>query len=212
MRSNEQIKESIAKPERIHNWYEGLIERNPVLVSGMIIAPAVIVANNLQDTLLYAFVFTFVTFITIMVASYIPRNIVYTVRIILYVIIAALVYAVMAALFDFQEDTVLRIFLPLTITNGLIVSKSERRFFKLTKGKMMLEAACNIVGFDAAILLIAAIRELFGKGALMGNEVNIVVHIPALSEPFGGFILIGILAAFLRYILTLFDKQKREGN
>lgn len=189
------------------HWYEGFADKNTVLAGGLVIAPVVVVANSLQNALQYSLVFTVVTFLTILIASFVPRSIVYTIRIILYVIIAALVYAPTAIMMDFQANILLRIYMPLIIANGLIVSKAETRFFKLSKGQMLRELIAHIAGFDVVMLFVATIRELFGNGTFLGNQVYSIWRIPVLSEPFGGFILLGLLCAAYRVLLEIIQKQ-----
>jgi len=186
---------------------EGLFSRNTVLVSGLVIAPVVISANTVAKALAIIMAFSYITFLTIMISSFISRNIVYTIRIILYSIIAALVYVPIIGLelqiFPKQVEQI-GIILPLLITNSLIVSKTETRFFRKTKGKMIFDVLFHIIGFDIVILISAFLREVIGTGSLSGKILGIPMTFPALVYPFGGFILLGLLAALFKKIQSYF--------
>ena len=105
-----------------------LLYKNPILVSGMVIAPVVVMANNFWDALTLVSAFSMITFFTLVVSSFVPKNIVYTIRIILYTIIGALVYVPSVILLKYiMPDGVdaLGIFFPLFITSSFIISRSE---------------------------------------------------------------------------------------
>ena len=123
--------------------------------------------------------------------------------IILYTVIAALVYVPVICI-ELQifpnEVKEIGIIMPLLIVNSLIVSKSELRFFRRTKWKMLVEVVFYILGFDIAIIIFAFMREVLGTGSISGKILGIPLTFPVLIYPFGGFILLGLLAALFRKI------------
>jgi len=189
-----------------------LLNKNPILVSGMVIAPVVVMANNILDALTLVSAFSLITFFTLVISSFVPKNIVYTVRIILYTIIGALVYVPSVILLKYlmpEGVEALGIFFPLFITSSFIISRSESIFFLETKGKMFLDIIFCIIGYDAAVLLFAAIREILAFGTIGGTIIGMPVALTAFQNPFGGFILLGLMAALFRTIL-LFLKRVRQ--
>ena len=189
-----------------------LLYKNPILVSGMVIAPVVVLANNFWDALTLVSAFSLITFFTLVMSSFVPKNIVYTVRIILYTIIGALVYVPSVILLKYimpEGVDALGIFFPLFITSSFIISRSESIFFLETKGKMFLDIIFCIIGYDAAVLLFAAIREILAFGTIGGTIIGMPVALIAFQNPFGGFILLGLMAALFRTIL-LFLKRIRQ--
>ena len=188
---------------------DGLISKNTILVSGLVIAPVVFLANTVAKALTLMFVFSTITFLTIMISSFIPRNIFYTIRIILYTVIASLVYipVVICAyrLFPEQAST-MGIMLPLLIANSLILTKSETRFFRETKGRMLVDVLAYITGFNVVTILFAFIREFFGRGMIGDKIMGISFTVPILTYPFAGFILLGLLAALFRVIKSYFSE------
>ncbi|MCM1330658.1 MAG: NADH:ubiquinone oxidoreductase subunit RnfE, partial [Ruminococcus sp.] len=180
-----------------------LLKRNPILVSGLVIAPAVVIADSFLGAVTLAAAFSVITFFTLLVSSFVPKNIVYSVRIILYTVIGALVYVPSAILLNYlmpEEIEAMGVFFPLLITNGLIVSRSESIFFLESKGHMLLDIIFCIIGYDLAVLLFGAVREILGTGMIGGKIIGMPIVLAAFRHPFGGFILLGILAALLRVI------------
>ncbi len=189
-----------------------LLYKNPILVSGMVIAPVVVMANNFLDALTLVAAFSLITFFTLVVSSFVPKNIVYTIRIIMYTIIGALVYVPSVILLKYlmpEGVEALGIFFPLFITSSFIISRSESIFFLETKGKMFLDIIFCIIGYDAAVLLFAAIREILAFGTIGGTIIGMPVQLSAFQNPFGGFILLGLMTALFRNIL-LFVKRVRQ--
>ena len=189
-----------------------LLYKNPIFVSGMVIAPVVVMANNFWDALTLVAAFSLITFFTLVVSSFVPKNIVYTIRIILYTLIGSLVYVPSVILLKYlMPDGVeaLGLFFPLFITSSFIISRSESIFFLETKGKMFLDIIFCIIGYDAAVLLFAAIREILAFGTIGGTIIGMPVELTAFQNPFGGFILLGLMAALFRSIL-LFVKRVRQ--
>ena len=118
-----------------------LLNKNPILVSGMVIAPVVVMADNFFDALTLIAAFSLITFFTLLISSFVPKNIVYTVRIILYTLIGALVYVPSVILMKYlmpEGVEALGIFFPLFITSSFIISRSESIFFLKQKGKCFL--------------------------------------------------------------------------
>lgn len=189
-----------------------LLFKNPIFVSGMVIAPVVVMANNILDALTLVSAFSLITFFTLVMSSFVPKSIVYTIRIILYTIIGALVYVPSVILLkNIMPEGVeaLGIFFPLFITSSFIISRSESIFFLETKGKMFLDIIFCILGYDAAVLLFAAIREILAFGTIGGTIIGMPIALSAFQNPFGGFIMLGLMAALFRSIL-LFIKRVRQ--
>lgn len=182
--------------------FDGLFKKNAVLVGGLIIAPIVGI-TTFKNALIYTVLFSIITFLTIMISAFVPREIVYAVRIILYSFIGSLVYVPVAVIAHelFPNEIIsLGVFVPLIITNSLIVSKTEVYFFRLSKGRMISEVLCYIIGFDIAFLCFAFIREVLSFGSIGNTILGIPLTFHALNYTFGGFIFLGLFSALFRKI------------
>lgn len=191
--------------------YNSMIKRNPVLAAGMVIAPVVVFANTLMNAFTLIISFSCITFLTLLISSFVPQKIVYTIRIILYTLIGAIVYIPTTIFLDtIMHDQIanMGVYFPLLITNSLIISRSETTFFAENKGKMVLDIIFSILGYDIAVLLIGFVRELISTGEINGNILAVPVTLPGFAYPYGGFIILGIIAALLRGIIWIANKVK----
>lgn len=189
----------------------GLYRQNPLLVGGMVIAPAVVFATTLERAAVLAVAFSVITFYTLLFSSFVSQRIVYTVRIILYTLIGALVFIpAMIILYNVIPGRIsdMGIFFPLLITNSLIVSCSETTFFQEKRSRMLCDVIFNIIGYDIAVLLFGLIREVISTGEISGNILAVPLIFKGVSSTYGGFILLGIFAAALRGIFLLVQKIK----
>lgn len=193
--------------------FDGLYKKNTILISGLLIAPVVLGATTLLKSVTLAVAFSIITFFSVIISSFFSRRIVYAIRIVLYTLIASFVYVPVIILcmqvFD-DEVKQLGFLMPLLIINALIVSKSELRFFRRSKGKMIIDVTSYILGFDIVIILVGFLREIFGTGSLNGKLIGIPLTFSILKYPCGGFILIGLLAGLLRKIQQIITLRKEE--
>ncbi len=190
----------------------GLINKNPILVSGMVIAPVIVLANNFNDAVMLVAAFSLITFFTLLISSFVPKSIVYTIRIILYTLIGAVVYVPSVMLLESlmpEGFEAIGIFFPLFITNSFIVTRSESIFFLETKGKMLLDIIFCIIGYDAAVLIFSAVREILASGTIGGKITGMPSSFRVFEHPFGGFILLGLFAALFRSILLLIKRVQK---
>ncbi len=193
--------------------FNALLKKNPILAGGMVVAPVVITVDSFPRALTLAAAFSVITFFTLLISSFVPKSIVYTVRIIMYAFIGALVYvpaSIMLEYFMPDEINEMGIFFPLLIINSFIISRSEAIFFLESKGKMLLDIIFCIIGYDAAVILYGLIREIIGSGTFCGEIIGIPAVFSVFSEPAGGFLLLGIMAALLRVILLTVKKVRQK--
>ena len=195
---------------------DGFIKQNMIFMSGMLIAPVIACATTLMKSLAVCFVFSFVSFAAILICRFIPRTIVYTVRVTLYTIAAAVFYipAAMLAGLIFGETVIKAagVYLPILITNSLILSKTETRFYLEPYWNMVKDVLGFIVGFDLACIVTGALREYFASGRIMGAEIPILFEVPALETTFGGFLFVGIGAGLCRAIYNYRKAHAAEAD
>lgn len=185
------------------SFLEGALSQNPVFAAGMGIAPAIFMSSTLSTAVTYAAFFSAVTFLSLIISSFVPRKFPYALRIILYTISAAAVYIPVYIFFDTElpaSPEKLGVFLPMIVTGEFVVSASEMRFFRMKKLHMAADVFFHIIGFDAAMILMGAFRELFATGSIGGVIYGISHTIPLLSAPCSGFILIALCGAFIRIL------------
>ena len=190
---------------------DGLFKQNMVFMSGMLTAPVIACSTTLIKSLAVCFVFTLVSFASILVCRAVPRTIVYTVRVIIYSAAAAVFYipvSLMAqGLFGEAVIKAAGVYLPILVTNSLILSKTETRFYLEPAGSMVKDVLGFTVGFDISCALTGMLREYFTSGKMLGAELPILFTVPALETTFGGFISVGIGAGIFR---ALYNYRKKR--
>lgn len=184
---------------------EGILTKNPLFSSGVIIAPAAAACTDFNAAFILASVFTVVTFVTIALCRLVPRKIVYTVRIILYTLVASLVYVPVHLFFTSGEVlsemyAAVGIYAPLLITNSLITLRTETKFYRLSRSFMMRLAGFYILGYDLALIVFGFLRGFLTTGTILGIKI-LPFSVPALSNVYGGFILLAVVSAAFRWFL-----------
>ena len=192
---------------------DGLFRDNTVLSAGMVISPVIICGNTVENALALAYAFTAITLFSVFLCSFIPRALPYAVKIIIYALISSLIYIpvrlITETVYPGCIDSI-GLYFPLLAVNSLIVYQTEVKFFKMKKFGMLKSLVFYIIGFNAAILLIGAIREIIGYGTVNGYILSTEGFISGVSQPFGGFVILGLLCGIYRKIRSMVLDSKVE--
>ena len=207
------MKDWYLRNKYILDRFEGLFLKNTVLVQGLLIAPVVVAANTVKKALILSLMFFAVTFLTVVLARFIPRKLMYAVRVVLYTVISSLLFIPLAMLVNRFWPGVLEsagIYLPLLVTNSLIVSKIQTRFLPQRFFPMLTDLTAHLFGAVAVMLILSAVREMFGNATFFGIPLMFVTRrMPILMLPFGGFILVGLAAAAIAKINHKIEKYQQ---
>lgn len=192
---------------------DGLLNDNTVLSSLMVISPVIICGDTLRNAAALVYVFSAVTFLSVMTGSFIPEKLPYALKIIIYAVISSLAYIpVRLAAEQFFPDVIQRtgIYFMLVAVNSLITVQTEARFYRMKRGRMTLSLIFYILGFDAVMLINALIRELLAYGTVNGRVVDADILISGLGTHYGGFIFLGIFCGVYRKIRSVANRRKGE--
>ena len=122
---------------------DGLFRQHIVLMSGLVTAPIIVAATTFERALVLTLSFLLISYSSIIICRFIPREIVYTVRIICYVGVAAVMYIptalLMNALFP-ETASAVSIYIEILVVNSLILAKTESRFYLMPMKEMALVA------------------------------------------------------------------------
>ena len=193
---------------------DGLAKQNIVLMTGIVTAPVIIAATSFKKGVVIALAFAIISFFTILTCSFVPKKIVYTLRVIIYALIGSVYYIPTVLLLEkFFPLTVelIGIYMPLMITNSLIFSKTESRFYLESKPKMLIDVIVFIAGFSVICVLTGSFREMICFGSFAGIKLT-DFSIPAFEAPFGGFILLGIMAGMFRALYNYLRNRRIRQN
>lgn len=193
--------------------FDGLFRQNIVMMTGLMVSPVAVAATTLKNALVISLAFVVITLISIVISSYIPKRIVYTIRIIIYALIATVVY-IPVALFirDFFGDVfeAIGVYIAVIVANPLILSKTESRFYKRPFLFMFVDSLMFVLGFVVVCVSVGAVREILVYNTIYGVALTFPFTVPACGTTFGGFIMIGILAGMCRAIYNY--RTKRNGS
>ena len=132
---------------------DGLFRQNIVLMSGLVTAPIIVAATTFERALVLTLSFFLISYSSIIICRFIPREIVYTVRIICYVGVASVMYIptalLMNALFP-ETASAVSIYIEILVVNSLILAKTESRFYLMPLREMAVDALMYILGYAAA--------------------------------------------------------------
>lgn len=183
--------------------FDGFFRQNIVLMSGLVTAPIIVAATTAERALVLTLCFFMVSYISILICRLIPRKIMYSMRILIYAVVAGAVYIptvlLLSMLFPETVSGVL-IYIEISVVNLLLLAKTESRFYLESFGTMALDALIYIAGYAGAAFAVGIIRELLAYGTFFGLYL-FDEPMPAARSPFFGFILVGILAAVCRVIV-----------
>lgn len=198
------------KPE--NSVTSGLLGDNTVLSACMVISPVIMCGDTLKNAFALIYAFSLITFFSVFIASFVPKKLPYAVKIIIYAAVSSLVFIPVKQLAgEIYPESIERIgiYYPLLAVNSLIVYQTEARFFRMKRTKMISSLIFCILGFDAVMLITGFVRELLAYGTINSHVVDMDTVISGLSQPFGGFIFLGMLCGLYRKIRSY---TKNETN
>ena len=176
------------------------IIKNPVMFEAIGIAPV---------SLKSAIILSFVSFVELLLieclACLLMKKLKGSVRKMIYAILGLLINIPLFMLFRYlapNETANAGIFLPLLAVNSLIALHCERFAVKHNFKATALDAVSAGFSYAAVILIVGVVREILGSGTVYSVKLNIPVKLPGLLMPFGGFLLLGFMAAALKAIIN----------
>jgi electron transport complex protein RnfE len=151
---------------------DGLWQNNPALVQILGLCPLLAVTTNAVNGLGLGMA-TLLTVVSSNVAVSLIRNLVRPeIRIpVFVVVIASIVTAIELAMNAYLHGLykVLGIFIPLIVTNCMILGRAEAFASKNSVPRALADAFAMGIGFAAALVLLGAMRELVGNGTLFAQ-------------------------------------------
>lgn len=193
---------------------DGLAKQNVVLMTGIVNAPVIIAATSFKKGVVITLAFAIISFLTILTCSFIPKKIVYTLRVIIYALVGSVYYIPTVLLLENIFPLTVQligIYMPLIIANALIFSKTESRFYLESKQKMVIDVLMFIIGFGVICVLTGGFREIICFGTFAGIKL-LDISISAFEAPFGGFILVGIMAGMFRALYNYLRNRRIKQN
>lgn len=189
-----------------------LIRENPITLQILGICSALAVTTSLATALTMAVSLTVVLTLAAGIISVIRSHIPDTIRLIVQiVIIASLVIVIDQVLqaYFFEISRALSVFVGLITTNCLVLGRTEAYARHNPPLPAMVDAFGNSLGYSLILVFIGSVRELFGKGELMGYQVLPLADQGGWFTPLSlmllapsAFFLLGGLVWAIRSVMT----------
>lgn len=208
-----------AAPEKeltyLQIFRQGLFSRNPVLVQAIGICPIAAVASSTKVAIILAAISGVLLIFGEVIASalykYIPRWL----RVGIYAVtFMAAVIPISLAIDKYMPNIYISIgvFLPLMAVNSLLIYRCDGFAVKNRVRKSLADAISYSIGYAVVLVAVGAIRELLGKGMFWELPVTGTPPVPAIDTPFGGFLVLAFMSAFLWCLLYRRDRARRSGE
>ena len=188
--------------------WRGIGRENPVLVQFLGMCPTMAVTNVLANGLAMGIATTFVLVGSGLFVSLFRKYIANEVRITSYILIIAtfvtLADMLLAATFP-DISKALGPFIPLIVANCLLLGRAEAFAAKVPVHRAVADGFGMGAGFTLALCLLSTIREVLGKGSILGHDLFGPRFEPwvFMMMPPGGFLTLGIALLGLAYVMEL---------
>lgn len=151
-----------------------IFNNNPIALQILGICSALAVTSSLSVSFVMAIALTMVTAFSNLFISIIRSNIPSSIRIIVQmIIIASLVIVVDQVLkaFAYEISKQLSVFVGLIITNCIVMGRLEAFAMANKPWRSFIDGIGNGLGYGLILLIVAAAREVFGKGTFAGLKL-----------------------------------------
>lgn len=205
--------------------WQGLWKNNPGIVQLLGLCPLLAVTNTLTNALGLGLATVFVLVASNTLISLIRHHVPQAIRIPIFVmIIASLVSCIQLLMnaFTYELYLSLGIFIPLIVTNCIIIGRAEAFASKNNIKYSAFDGLMMGLGFSAVLIILGTSREILGQGTLfsgietmLGDWAKIfTVTIYQADTSFllaalppGAFIVMGLIIALKNFIDRRIDKK-----
>ena len=207
--------------------WDGLWKNNPGIVQLLGLCPLLAVTNTATNALGLGLATVFVLVASNILISLVRHTVSKAIRIPIFVmIIASLVTCVQLLMnaFTYELYLSLGIFIPLIVTNCIIIGRAEAFALKNSVSHAAFDGLMMGIGFTGVLLLLGASRELLAQGTifqgienLLGEQaIFLTLNIYQTDTSFllaalppGAFIIMGLIIASKNSIDTFFNKKNQ---
>ena len=147
---------------------------NPVLVQVLGICSALAVTSQLKPAIVMGLAVTIITAFSNVIISIIRNTIPQRIRIIVQlVVVAALVTIVSQVLkaYVYDVSVELSVYVGLIITNCILMGRLEAFAMMNKPWPSFLDGVGNGLGYALILVIVGAVRELLGRGSLLGFQL-----------------------------------------
>ena len=169
-----EVKEPLLSKKNKKLLSDPLDENNPITVQVLGICSALAVTSQLKPSIVMAVCVVFVVAFSNLTISLIRKIMPGRIRMIVQLlVIATLVTVVDIGLkaFAFDQSKELSVFIGLIITNCIVMGRLEAFAMGNKPWSSFLDGIGNGLGYGLILIIVGALRELFGAGTLLGYPI-----------------------------------------
>ncbi len=196
--------------------FRGAFIYNPVLVQVIGICPIVAATVSLLAAAVLAAITVLLLIICETFASVALKRVPAWIRVAIYMVIGLLIACPAMYFMDtrnYEVVTSIGIYLPLLAVSSLAALRCEKFAVKNNPLVSFIDALSAGSGYSAVFLTVGAIRELLGSGTIGGRVIFGNPAASGMLMTFGGFIVLGLLAALHKSIvIRFFPRFERDMN
>lgn len=147
---------------------------NPVLVQVLGICSALAVTSQLKPALVMGLAVTIITAFSNLIISLIRKTVPTRIRIVVQlVVVAALVTVVSQVLkaYVYDVSVELSVYVGLIITNCILMGRLEAFAMQNGPWPSFVDGFANGLGYGIILVVVGGVRELLGRGSLLGYKV-----------------------------------------
>lgn len=189
----------------------GIGRQNPVLVQLVGLCSVLAVTNTVLNSISMGMAVTAVLLASNIVISLLRNIIPQKIRIPAFIVVIATFVTIVEMVLKAYAQPIyqsLGIFIPLIVVNCIILARAEAFAYKNNVVASIVDGLSNGLGYTWAVVVLGAIRELFGSGTLFAGT-GFVINVfgdkfqPAgiFVAPAGAFIVLGIMIAVFNIML-----------
>lgn len=184
-------------------FQRGILRENPVLMQCIGLFPAIALATSLKAAAIVAVASAVLLIVMEFLTALLLKKLPFWLRIGMYALLSfGLLAGGLVACERWLPNLLgsLSGYLPLLAVNALIVFRCETCAAHDSVRVSLLDALGASLGYAIVLVLLGFVRELLGSGAILGHTISSFPEIPGVLMPFGGFLLLGFMAAAVKGI------------
>lgn len=188
-------------------FQRGLLRENPVLMQCIGLFPAIALATSLKSAAIVAVASAVLLLVMEFLTALLLKKLPFWLRIGMYALLGfGILAGGLAACEKLFPNLIgsLSSYLLLLAVNALTVFRCETCAAHQSVRVSVLDALGASLGYAAVLVLLGFFRELLGSGAVLGHVFPALPNITGMLMPFGGFLLLGFMAAAVKW---LYDKR-----
>ena len=195
---------TVRKYTKKHSVVAGLLLKNPVVVLGLDLPFVIATSTSLRNAEAMSIMLLCIHMFTLLAARFTAGRMHRWLRMLCHIFVSTIMMVLTRALVVrmFHQDILnsLGMYIYLMGVNGMTIYQALAVKRKTPLLQVLAAAFQNVLGFVLVMFLLSFVRELLGNGTLWGVVIPLPAVFPGLLIPFSGFISVGFLLAFGRFL------------